>query len=183
MSNQYYNMFGTGLGNQHQYGSQYVPSASPVQPIQPVQPIAPVYSGQYGTTPQYGTQQQNNPGFIVVHDENEAMDSKYPMNTPLFNEMEDIFYFKTLGPDNIHTVLKKARFVWEDDGVVDVPLIEQKGTTYGESPKNDEIESLKKMVQDLSGQVTALGDILLEQSTDDKTTSRSSATKKTSSNK
>lgn len=176
-------IFGSG------YGNSYVHSAQPVQIPQPMQMAQPVYPSQYLASQQYGTQQDQNvyqPGFIIVHDENEAMDPKYPLKTPLFNDMEDVFYFKQLGPDNMHTVLKKARFVWEDDNVVDATpaLIEQKDITYGDSPKNEEIENLKKSIEDLAGQVSTLVELQLEQqTTPDKTTRNSSAQKKSSTNK
>ena len=174
--------------NYGMYGNNMYGYNQPNIQTAPIQTAQPVYPSQYvANQQQYGAAQQNTnlqSGFIVVHNETEAMDTKYPMNTPLFNDMEDIFYFKTTGTDNIHTVLKKARFVWEEDGVVDAPLIEQKDMSYGDS-KADEFDELKKSIKNLTEQVAALGDIVLEQNaSQDKTITRTSSTaKKTNSNK
>lgn len=176
------------LGNNY-FGGIYGAANQAVQP-QPVPTPQPVYPTTFsGSQQQYGTAQPEvyRAGFIVVHDENEAMDNKYPLNTPLFNDMEDVFYFKQLGPDNMHTIVKKARFVWEDDGVIDVttPLIEQKDMTYGDSPKSEELEGLKKSIEDLAGQVSTLVELQLEQQTaPDKDKAKSSSnSRKTSQNK
>ena len=172
-----YNMFGTGFGNNTQ---QYI--TTPQMP-QSVQPTQQAYPNQYGTMQQYAPQQESiQNGFIVVNGEDEAMMSKYPMNTPLFDSTEDVFYFKTYDQNGMHVVLNKNRFYRIENDVADVtPLIEQKDMTYGDSASNNEIETLKKSIEDLTGQINALVELQLENQTapdTDKTTKSSSATRK-----
>ena len=122
-----YNMFGTGFGNNTQ---QYITTPQVTTPVQPTQQT---YPNQYGAMQQYTPQQESmQNGFIVVNGEDEAMMSKYPMNTPLFDSTEDVFYLKTYDPKGVHVILNKNRFYIIENDVADVtPLIEQKDMTYG----------------------------------------------------
>lgn len=183
------NVYGTTYGTTASYGGLQL---QPV-PSQPVPAPQPVYSTYSVTPQQYGTQQQDmnksSQGYIVVSNENEVMDSKYPFNTPIFDSVEDMFYYKVYDTNNMHPIVKKARFVWEENGVIDASpvLIEQKDMSYGDAPKNnEEMEKLKKSIEDLAGQVNALVELQLEQHTNsdkDKQARNQPNQKKTGQNK
>lgn len=182
------NIYGTGYSAISPYG---LAQSQPMAVSTPVYTATSPMSQQYGVSQQFTPPQQemNNvqQGFIVVSGETQAMDSKYPMNTPLFDDKEDIFYYKTYDQSAMHPIVKKARFVWEENGIIDAPLIEQKDMTYGDS-SNNEINTIRKSIQDLAGQVATLEEMLLEQSTnpekDNKQTNRNtSSTRKTNTNK
>lgn len=128
----------------------------------------------------------------MVHGIEGARNYIVPKNSlvPLFDDEEDVFYIKTTDPDGMHQRIKKYRFYEEfDNGIVDTAsnLIEQKDIQYGASGvADDELTTIKKSIEDLTGQINALVELQLEQSggdSDSRTAQKTTSTKKTTNNK
>lgn len=146
-------------GNAYGLGSNFV-YPSPAQ-----------QQGQYGMMQQYATPPITTPvseprDAIIVHGVEGARSFNVPKNSliPLFDDEEDVFYIKTMEPDGMHQRIKKYRFYEEfNDDVVDTTakMIEQKDLTYGDS---NELNLIKKSIEDLKGEINALMELQLETS-------------------